>query len=330
MNRRLLETLPVKEYDFFTFSSQQDNPVRDVLSGLMQPQKRIDPRFFYDACGSALYEKITRTDDYYVTATENEILRSHALAIATIAPRHATIIEPGAGNCRKIEYLLGALRPDIYMPVDVSSAELESACARLAAKYVWLDCVGVMGDFHHIETIAELLPSRCRVVFFPGSTLGNMEPSAAVQFLIRLKRITGFEGSVLIGIDNVKDEEILNRAYNDRDGITVEFNKNILSSVNNAAGTNFDPENFEHRAFFNTQKSRIEMHLVSRCHQSVTLGEERIFIDRGETIHTENSYKYTETAFRALASKAGLRCTHAWKDQRNYFTLYHLISNRAV
>ena len=327
MNRHMLETLPVKEYDFFTFSSQQDNTSKDVLSGLIAPQKRIDPKFFYNTYGSVLYEKITQTEDYYLTSSENEILRNHALAIAAIAPRNATVIEPGAGSCQKIEYLLGALRPDVYMPVDVSGSGLESACARLAAKYVWLDCVGVVGDFIHIDTIAELLPNRRRVVFFPGSTLGNMEPAMAVQFLARLRKIIGFEGSVLIGVDNVKDEDILNRAYNDSEGITAEFNKNILSSLNEAVGTNFDPENFEHEAFFNKEKSRIEMHLVSKSHQVVTLADKTIFIERGETIHTENSYKYTESAFRSLVEKADLRCTHVWKDQRGYFTLYHLVSH---
>lgn len=330
MNRHMLETLPVKEYDFFTFSSQQNNAHKEVLAGLTLPQKRIDPKFFYDTRGSALYEKITKTEDYYLTTAENEILRSHALAIAAIAPRNATVMEPGAGSCRKIEYLLGSLRPDVYMPVDVSAAGLEAACARLAAKYVWLDCVGVVGDFNHIDTIAELLPNRRRIVFFPGSTIGNMEPTDAVAFLSRLRKIIGFEGSVLIGVDNVKDEDVLNRAYNDSEGITEEFNRNILSSLNEAVGTNFEPDNFEHKAFFNKQQSRIEMHLVSKCHQMITLEDQPIFIERGETIHTENSYKYTESAFRTLAEKANLRCTHAWKDPRNYFTLYHLVSHSLI
>lgn len=329
MNMNMLGTLPVKEYDFFTFSNPKNNEVKDILHGLGLPQKKIDPKYFYDERGSALYESITKTDDYYLTASENEILSRHALAIAAISPRNSTVIEPGAGNCRKIEFLLGALRPDVYVPVDVSRESLESACSRIAAKYVWLDCIGVVGDFNYIDNIAELTPNRHRIVFFPGSTLGNMEPAAAVQFLSKLRKIIGFEGGILIGVDNVKEKSILNLAYNDRAGITAEFNKNILLSLNATAGTNFVPENFEHKAFFNEEKSRIEMHLVSKHHQTIRLAGESIFIERGETLHTENSYKYTGAAFRQLAGKAGLRCTHTWRDKRKYFTVYNLIPHAA-
>lgn len=324
MNMNTLETLPLKEYDFFTFSEHKNNIEQEVLSSLSLPQKKLDPKFFYNDRGSHLYEEITKTTDYYPTATENEILRTHALAIAAVAPRKATVIEPGAGSCRKIEYLLGALRPDVYMPIDVSSTALEAACARLAAKYVWLDCVGVVGDFNHIESIAELLPKRRSLVFFPGSTIGNMEPSAAVQFLSKLRKIIGNDGGILIGADTVKDEKVLNLAYNDRQGITAEFNKNILLSLNESIGTEFSPENFEHRAFFNKYQSRIEMHLESKYNQMVWVAGEPIFFERGETIHTENSYKYTEELFCKVAAKAGLRCANTWTDQRRYFSLYYL------
>lgn len=327
MNMNMLEAVPAKEFDFFTFSSPETRAEEEVLLGLSQAQKKIDPKYFYNSRGSELYEAITRTADYYPTAAENEILRTYALAIAAVSPRNATVVEPGAGSCKKIEYLLSALRPDVYMPIDVSGDSLKEACSRLAEKYIWLDCVGVVGDFAHIDSISQLLPNRKRIAFFPGSTLGNMEPEVAAKFLLKLRNIAGEEGSILIGVDNVKDENVLNRAYNDSEGITAEFNRNILLSLNEAAGTDFIPENFEHKAFFNAEKSRIEMHLVSKCHQVTWLSGKPILIERGETIHTENSYKYTEAAFKELARRAGLSCTHTWSDSKNYFTVYNLVRN---
>ncbi len=320
----VLETLPLKDYDIYQIPIHKTDLTREVKRGLSLPQKRIDPKFFYDDIGCELYEQITRTDDYYPTSTENEILRANALPIAAVAGKHIVLIEPGAGSCRKVEYLIEALRPDVYMPIDVSATTLDKACERLTAKYILLDCIAVTADFHHIDDISELLPNRRRIIFFPGSTIGNMEPEIAVKFLAKLRKLIGHDGGILVGVDTVKDESVLSRAYNDREGITAKFNRNILNSLNDAVGTDFDINNFEHEAFFNARESRIEMHLRSKYDQVVSLDGAPIYIASGETIHTENSYKYTASSFRAVANKADLECTHIWTDSRNYFALYYL------
>ncbi len=314
-----------REFDFYHIPQPRSDVFAEILSGLSAPQKTIDPKFFYDTRGSQLYEKITQTEDYYLTRAENEILRRSNLSIAALIGRRAAIVEPGAGNCSKIEYLLDALRPDVYVPVDVASVTLESACARLVENYLWLDCVGVVADFNQLDYVTELLPNRQKIAFFPGSTLGNMEPDVALLFLRRLRALVGREGGILIGLDNVKDEAVLNRAYNDSEGVTAAFNKNVLQRLNRIAGADFEPEYFSHRAFFNARESRIEMHLVSLHNQRVQIGEHVIALREGETIHTENSYKYTRESFCHLADQAGLQCVRTWHDQRDYFTLYYLV-----
>lgn len=318
------DTLLRSGYDFYHIPQPQNNLVAEIVHGLSQPKKTINPKFFYDLRGSMLYEKITQTDDYYLTRAETEILIKQRLSIAALVGRHTAIIEPGAGNCRKIEILMDELRPDVYVPMDVSSAVLDTACARLTENYLWLDCIGVVADFNQLEYIAELLPSRRKVAFFPGSTLGNLEPLSAIQFLEQLRSIVGAKGGILIGVDNVKDEAVLNRAYNDSQGITAAFNKNVLSRLNRIAGGNFHPENFSHYAFFNKNLSRIEMHLVSAVDQLVKIGGTTVSFTRGETIHTENSYKYSKASFTALAADAGLQCIKTWTDSQNRFTLYYL------
>ncbi|HEY3698598.1 MAG TPA: L-histidine N(alpha)-methyltransferase [Spongiibacteraceae bacterium] len=312
-------------FSFYRFPLARSNATAEILAGLRKPQKIIDPKFFYDQRGSQLYEKITQTSDYYVTRAENEILRRYAPAIAATVGIDAIVIEPGSGNCRKIEYLLPALRPRLYVPVDISETPLQSACARLHARYDWLECIGIAADYSQFDRIAELLPTARRVAFFPGSSIGNFCPEAAVNFLRRLRDLVDLEGGVLIGVDNVKDESILNRAYNDRPGVTAAFNKNVLRHINRLADADFVPEAFDHLAFFNRDKARIEMHLVSRVDQIVTIAGEAIKIAAGEKIHTENSYKYTRPSFIALATEAGLRCQQTWHDQQDYFTLYYLI-----
>jgi L-histidine Nalpha-methyltransferase len=313
-----------RSFSFYRLPQPRADFVAEILAGLNKSQKTIDPKFFYDFHGSQLYEKITRTFDYYVTRAENEILRRYASAITNIVGTDAVIIEPGSGSCKKVEYLIEALHPSLYVPIDISVGMLETACSRLASRYDWLSCFGIAGDINQFGPIANLLPSeQRRVVFFPGSTIGNFEPERAGQLLQNLRKLVQLRGGLLIGVDNIKEPEILERAYNDGGGITAVFNKNVLIHINRIAHAEFSPATFEHRAYFNREHSRIEMHLVSRCDQIVKVAGEAISFKQGETIHTENSYKYSRAAFRALAAEAGLHCVKTWHDQHDYFTLYY-------
>lgn len=312
-----------RSFSFYRLPRASSNTTAEILHGLRLPQKTIDPKFFYDAHGSQLYEKITKTFDYYVTRAEEEILRRYMPAIAAAVGTDAVVIEPGAGSCRKIEYLLDGLRPSLYVPIDISATTLESACSRLMTRYEWLPCFGIGADFDQLDRIDDLLPKQRRIVFFPGSTIGNFEPENAARFLRRLRKLVQPDGGLLIGVDNVKDVDVLERAYDDRGGITAAFNKNMLNHINRIAPANFDTDAFEHRAVWNSEKSRIEMHLVSRADQVVEVADRTLHLKAGETLHTENSYKYTRASFRALAAEAGFQCAKIWHDQRDYFTLYY-------
>ncbi len=312
-----------RSFSMYRFPQTRASSVAEILRGLRRPQKMLDPKLFYDARGSRLYEKITKTFDYYVTRTENEILRRHVTSIASVVGGDAVLIEPGSGNCKKVEYLLEALHPSLYVPIDISVGVLEAACSRLASRYEWLSCFGIAADLSQFVNLADLLPDQRRIVFFPGSTIGNYNPEEAVRFLRIIRRLVQLEGGVLIGVDNVKNTEVLEPAYNDGGGFTAAFNKNALVHINRIAGADFNPETFAHRAFFNSDQSRVEMHLVSRLAQTVKVGGEVFNFAAGETIHTENSYKYTRPAFRALAAEAGLNCVKTWHDERDYFTLYY-------
>lgn len=315
-------------FDFYKSSGFDFDAAEEILSGLRMAQKSISPKYFYDKRGSDLYEKITATTDYYLTRSETEILRNHALSIAALVGKGAVIIEPGAGHCQKIEYMLDALHPELYVPIDISGETLRVACENLSAKYPWLACNGMVGDFDQVDQVISLLPpDRPRLAFFPGSTLGNMEPTTAIKFLRKLRHVIGDDGYVLIGVDNVKNEHVLHRAYNDREGITAEFNKNILLRLNGIMDGDFDAENFMHLAFFNREQSRIEMYLVSKIDHVVNLGGNEIAFRRGETIHTENSYKYSSAAFLELVNNSGLVYQQSWSDEHNYFTVYLLAAD---
>lgn len=257
-------------FSMYRFPQTRANRVAEILRGLRRPQKVIDPKLFYDAHGSQLYEKITRTFDYYVTRSENEILRRYVTSIAAAVGGEAVLIEPGSGNCKKIEYLLDALHPTLYVPIDISVEVLEAACSRLASRYEWLSCFGIASDFKQFGNLADLLPDRRRIVFFPGSTIGNYEPEVAVRFLRIARKLMRPDGGILIGVDNLKSVDVLERAYNDSAGFTAAFNKNALTHINRIAMSDFNPEKFEHRAYFNSDKSRIEMHLVSLFEQRFT------------------------------------------------------------
>ncbi len=296
----------------------------ELLSGLNQQQKTINPKYFYDEQGSRLFDQITRLPEYYPTRTEVEILTQYRREISTVCEKDCIFIEPGSGNCAKVRLLLDALHPAAYVPIDISADFLQQAAQQLGREYPWLNVHAVCADFNKKWTFVEALPAGKRVVFYPGSTIGNLEPQAATDFLRRVKDLVGPDGGALIGVDLHKSEDRLNAAYNDSAGITADFNRNVLTRVNEMLDADFEHARFRHRAFYDRNKRRIEMHLVSQEAHSVRCNGSTIFFGEGESIHTENSYKYTLKGFSQLASKAGFRVMHSWLDDEELFSVHYL------
>ncbi|MEO1078777.1 MAG: L-histidine N(alpha)-methyltransferase [Pseudomonadota bacterium] len=295
-----------------------------ILAGLKSTPKRINPMWFYDKRGSELFDEITRLPEYYPTRTEVAILRENAAAISERCGRHCVLLEPGSGSSEKVRLLLEAMRPAAYVPIDISADFLRLAAAALGVDYPWLPIHAVCADFNAGWDFLDDVPEGRRVVFYPGSTLGNLEPVAARSFLERLTQLIGSDGGVLIGVDTHKDSATLDAAYNDSAGTTAAFNLNVLRRLNEMLDADFDLQRFSHRAFYNESLRRIEMHLVSKGDQIIGAGNVRIALGDGETIHTESSYKYSEDGFRKLASEAGLTLKESWYDCERLFGVHYL------
>jgi dimethylhistidine N-methyltransferase len=295
----------------------------EVLFGLRQPQKMVSPKFFYDARGSELFEQITRLVEYYPTRTELSILKAHGPALAKAVGPDALVVEFGAGNLEKIRLLLDVLeRPRGYIPIDISGKHLAEAAAELAQDYPDLRIEPVTGDYTKplsLPAWAMAEGVNC-VGFFPGSTIGNFHRDDAKAFLRTAKSILG-GGSLIIGVDLAKSPKILDLAYNDKQGLTAAFNLNMLSNLNSLIGADFDVHKWRHKAFYNQDLGRIEMHLISLENQTVAIGDQRISLAVGETIHTECSYKYTMEGIRELAQASGWAVQQALSDKRQWFSL---------
>ncbi|MEO8718394.1 MAG: L-histidine N(alpha)-methyltransferase [Burkholderiales bacterium] len=300
----------------------------DVIQGLSQPQKALPPKYFYDAEGSRLFERICRLAEYYPTRAELALTRAHLADIARFAGRGCELIEYGSGASLKTRMLLRALRPTAYVPVDISHAALAGAAQRLAREFDWLHIFAVVGDFSQPLRLPvfRARAGRRRVVYFPGSTIGNLTLTEARAFLAMSRAQVGAGGAMLIGVDLKKDANVLHAAYNDPRGVTAKFNLNLLARINRELGADFDLRRFSHYAFYNAPLGRIEMHLVSLARQAVHIGRHRFEFDRGETIHTENSCKYSVAEFRALAAQAGFRGAKLWQDRKGLFALHGLVA----
>ena len=291
----------------------------DVIAGLSLPQKSLPPKYFYDDAGSRLFERICRLPEYYPTRAELSLTRRHIGAIARFAGRGCELVEFGSGESLKTRLLLRALEPAAYLPIDISRAALESAQKRLARSFPGLKIIPILGDFSRpLELPA---PRARRVVYFPGSTIGNLDPEEAHAFLAMAR---GHAPRMLVGVDLKKDANVLHRAYNDARGVTAAFNLNLLARINRELGADFDLRRFSHYAFYNAALGRIEMHLVSLERHKVRIGRHRFAFERGESIHTENSYKYSVGEFRALAGRAGFEGKRVWLDAKGLFALHGL------
>ena len=297
----------------------------DVLAGLKAERKTLPAKYFYDAAGSILFERITDLPEYYPTRTELGILERHAAEIGALLPAKGALIEFGSGSCRKARLLLGhAPNLAAYVPVDISPELLQLEADNLRREFPKLAVTPVDADFTKPFHLPPNIASLPRAGFFPGSTIGNFEPHEACTFLSHAARVLGRGAVFVIGVDLVKDRAVLNAAYNDAAGVTAEFNLNLLKRINRELGANFNLRCFEHHAFFNRERSRIEMHLASIKRQKVRMLGETIEFRAGETIHTENSYKYTLHSFGALARGSGWDPRHVWTDPNEYFAVFAL------
>jgi dimethylhistidine N-methyltransferase len=297
----------------------------DVVAGLTETPKRLSPKYFYDSAGSALFEQITTLPEYYPTRTEIGILKERAGDIAALIQPGAALVEFGSGSSTKTRIVLSTAKSlAAYVPVDISEQFLHQQMAGLRREYSKLAVLPVVADFTKPFDLPDAVRIMPRVGFFPGSTIGNFEPHEAAAFLSHAGRILGRGATFIVGVDLVKDAQVLKKAYNDSQGITANFNLNLLTRINRELGAKFNPACFEHHAFFNRDRSRIEMHLASLKRQRIKVCGECIDFRAGETIHTENSYKYSVESFGAMARGSGWRPIEVWTDADKCFSVHAL------
>ena len=305
---------------------EQEDAEAQVLGGLLAVEKSISPKYFYDEKGSNLFTEITRQPEYYLTRTELALLRENTAEIGELVGKDALLIEYGSGSSEKVRILLERLQPKVYAPIDISRNYLTKAADALNEEYSWLEVRAICQDYtleFDLPFVVEARP----VAFFPGSSIGNFSRDEALQFLKRVKRLVGNTGGLLIGVDLKKDARVLNAAYNDANGVTEKFNLNVLCHLNSEFSGNFNLNSFSHLAEYNAREGCIEMFLKSKSDQVVNLAGHEIYLNEGETIHTENSHKYSLAEFHDLADAAGFVQHRYWCDARNWFAVFYL-SNR--
>lgn len=296
--------------------TQNNSFFRDVVAGLSLPQKALSPKYFYDERGSQLFDAICALPEYYPTRTEAALLSRIASDLAEALQDYDHLIEYGSGASKKTRIVLDALASlKTYVPMDISEEFLLGVAEALNADYPRLDVVPLVGDFTGDIALPREVRLGAKIGFFPGSTIGNLGPEGGHDFLHRARRTLGENAAFLIGADLVKDENVLRAAYNDRAGVTADFNLNLLSRINRELGADFDPCAFHHAAIWNPAESRIEMHLVSDKAQRVSVNGNVFRFRKGETIHTENSYKFTPGSLKELAENAGWRVRELWADE---------------
>jgi dimethylhistidine N-methyltransferase len=296
----------------------------DAVAGLTAAPKRLPPKYFYNKRGSALFERICELDEYYLTRTELAIMRDHAPAMADALGPEVLLIEPGSGASIKVRILVEHLRDVVgYVPVDISGRHLEHVVQQLRRDLPDLAVRPVHADFMRPFELPDVPAAGRRVIYFPGSTIGNLAPDQAVAWLEQMGELAGPGGGLLIGVDLKKNVAILEAAYNDAEGVTRDFNLNLLVRLRDELGADVQVDRFEHRAFYNESESRIEMHLVSTERQTIRLDHTEVHFEPGETIHTESSYKFDLDQFRKLAAEAGWRRAAFWTDENDYFSVQY-------
>lgn len=306
-----------------TAERQADTVRAELAAGLLAPDASISPKYFYDALGSRLFEAICALPEYYPTRTESAIFDEYMDEIAQSVGAGVTLIDLGAGNCAKAARMFPALQPAQYVPVDISVDFMREALAQVQQRFPQVEMTGLGMDFSAGLTLPASVRSALRVFFYAGSSIGNFSQEQALLFLRRMRAACGRDGGLLIGVDLIKDKTILDAAYDDALGVTAAFNLNLLRHLNQLLGSDFDVRDWQHRAFFNARKSRIEMHLEARSELVVGWPNGQRSFAQGERIHTENSYKYTPDAFCALLAQAGFGAARVWTDARGWFAVIH-------
>lgn len=297
----------------------------EILRGLTSRPKKLPCHLLYDERGSALFEQICETPEYYLTRTEIAILQEHGSALAELMGISPVIIEPGAGNLKKAELLLRKISNAVFRPIDISSLHLIENARRVAHSHPNIVVEAIVGSFSDPSQWSSQVRREDRnILFFPGSTIGNFEPGEVVHFLSQCRNVLGRNAAAIIGVDLKKDESRINAAYNDSKGITAEFEKNVLLRINREYGATFHPEKFNYKGFYNPELGRVEMYLESRIRHSVEVGANQIEINELELIHLENSYKYAISEFQSLACSAGWKPVTAFTDQQSLFSVHFL------
>jgi len=312
-------------HDYYEIEYAVEDFRAAIVAGLSQPQKRILSKYFYDERGSRLFEQITQLPEYYPTRTETALLRAHAAEFAELIGPHASLVEFGSGSSTKVRILLDALEaPSAYVPIDISRDHLIGSAKDLAEAYPDLMVVPIAADYTKPLKLPEIASELVRIGFFSGSTIGNFLYTEAVDFLRIAATELGTDNGLLIGVDLKKDEAILHAAYNDAAGITAKFNLNILRHINRELDADFDLDGFSHDARWRPEVGRVEMHLVSKRSQTVLVGGQELDFAEAESIHTEDSHKYTVEEFHALAAEAGWRAFRHWTDADDLFSIHYL------
>ena len=322
------------QIDLHDFLPEIDTFREDVLCGLSRSPKELSCKYFYDRRGSRLFDRICELEEYYPTRTEMAIMRRHGVEMAALLGPHCRLVEYGSGSSLKTRILLDHMdRPAAYVPLDISREHLKESAAALSTAYPALPVTPVCADYNaDFELPPAPLDALRTAVYFPGSTIGNFHPEQALRFLHHVAHVCGPGGALLIGVDLKKDIAILEPAYNDREGVTAEFNLNLLRRINFELGADFDLDGFGHYAYYNQLQGRIEMHLISRKTQTVHVpspagpnGAVPIHFRANESIHTENSYKYSLPEFARLADMASFDIERTWVDENDLFSVQYLI-----
>ncbi|MFP6834764.1 MAG: L-histidine N(alpha)-methyltransferase [Pseudomonadales bacterium] len=311
-------------YEFFDLEPTTDVMREEVIAGLRSDPKHIAPKFFYDEQGSELFEAITRLPEYYLTRTEMALFDRHEDQIAQAMGGGGCLVEYGSGSSAKIRKLLKNVRPKAYVPVDISRDHLQDSSRQLHDDFPWLQIYPVCADFTEAFALPERVQGLSKVGFFPGSSIGNFRPDEAVDFLVKVIRTLGPASRFLVGVDTKKSTEALEAAYNDSQGLTAQFNENMLQHLNVKLQADFDVDQFTHQARYNEDEGCIQMFLESSVAQTANIGSQQIHFAQGETVHTENSYKYHPAEFEALATEAGFQVKDMWTDERRWFGVYLL------
>lgn len=311
---------------FHDLNPEAGSFLEDTIAGLSGPRKVLSPKYLYDERGCELFEAICELPEYYPTRTEMAIMQANASEIGQRVGRGCALIEFGSGSSRKTQLLIAELSPALYMPIDIAGMQLRASSARIAQMFPALEIVAVCADYTRqlALPLTDRLRPRRRVIYFPGSTIGNFTLPEARQFMSLARRLVGPGGAMLIGVDLKKDHAVLHAAYNDGQGVTAAFNLNLLTRINRELGANFDLDAFRHHAFYDAEAGRVEMHLESLADQTVSLHGQAITFRAGETIHTESSCKYTTEEFQALARNAGFVPEHCWVDPQQLFSVHYL------